>query len=71
MTPMLENKKNFFMRLIPVNVPQQRAAFIYGSTILKSGWTYAHELGRRYLQKMFAGQINTSYYEGATEENAD
>lgn len=71
MTPMLENKKNFFMRLIPVNVPQQRAVFIYGSTILKSGWTYAHELGRRYLQKMFAGQINTSYYEGATEENAD
>ena len=71
MTPRQENKKNFFMRLIPVNVPQQRAAFIYGSTIIKSGWTYAHELGRRYLQKTFEGQINTSYYECATEENAE
>lgn len=71
MTPIAENKKNFLMRLIPVNVPEQRAAFIYGSSILKSGWTYAHELGRRYLQKKFEGEISTSYYEGATEENAD
>ena len=70
MTP-TENKKNFFMRLIPLNLSQQKAAFIYGGNIMKSGWTYSHELGRRYLQKTFAGQISTSYYEGVTEENAE
>ncbi len=73
MTPAQESstKKNFFLRLIPMNVSKQRAAFLYGSTIRASGWTYAHELGRRYLQRTFEGQIDTTYYENVTEDTAE
>lgn len=40
-----------------------KVGFIYGKTPKTSAWTYAHELGRLYLEEVFGGQIQTkSYY---------
>ncbi len=39
-----------------------KVGFIYGKTPKTSAWTYAHELGRLYLEEVFAGQIQTKTY---------
>ena len=40
-----------------------KVGFIYGKTPKTSAWTYAHELGRLYLEEVFGDQIQTkSYY---------
>lgn len=39
-----------------------KVGFIYGKTPKTSAWTYAHELGRLYLEEVFGDQIETSTY---------
>ena len=39
--------------------------FIHHGTIHSSGWTYAHDLGRLYLEDCMAGTITTAVYDGA------
>lgn len=39
-----------------------RVGFIYGKTPQTSAWTYAHELGRLYLESVFGDQIETKTY---------
>ncbi len=39
-----------------------RVGFIYGKTPQTSAWTYAHELGRLYLENVFGDQIETKTY---------
>ena len=45
-------------------------AFLYEKTPGTSAWTYAHELGRLYLEQTFSDEVSTSCYENATKENA-
>ena len=66
----VEKKKNFLVRLLPANSPVLNVAFVHEKTAETSSWTYAHELGRFYLQEVFPGQIHTSCYDKVTEENA-
>ncbi|SKA88809.1 nucleoside-binding protein [Caloramator quimbayensis] len=44
-----------------------KIAFVYARTIEGSGWTYAHEIGRKYLEDKLAGQVTTSYVEMVPE----
>lgn len=37
--------------------------FVYARTIEKSGWTYAHELGRKHVEEVLKDQITTEYVE--------
>lgn len=46
-----------------------KIAFAYARTIDTSGWTYSHELGRKYLEKALGDQIATSYIENVPEND--
>lgn len=64
-----EEKKNntaaLIQRLIPAARPKLKVGFIHHGTIHSSGWTYAHDLGRLYLEDCMAGTITTAVYDGA------
>lgn len=48
-----------------------KVAFVYARTIENSGWTYSHEIGRKYVEQVFGNQIETKYIENTPEdENA-
>ncbi|SCN23295.1 Purine-binding protein precursor [Clostridium sp. N3C] len=40
-----------------------KITFVYSKTIESSGWTYAHEIGRKHVEQVFKDQIQTSYVE--------
>ena len=66
-----QEKKSLKNILFPISSPKQKIAFIYEKTPGTSAWTYAHELGRLYLEQTFPEQVNTVYYENGTQENID
>ncbi len=51
-------------------VKQISAAFICDKTVKNSSWTYGHELGRRYLERVFPPRmLVTKFYENTSPEN--
>lgn len=64
-------KKPLLSRLLPGSGPKLKAAFIYEKTPGTSAWTYAHELGRLYLEQTFPEEVSTVSYENGTEENVE
>ncbi len=66
-----QEKKPLLSMLLPVSSPKLKAAFLYEKTPGNSAWTYAHELGRIYLEQTFPEEISTVAYENGTAENAD
>lgn len=64
-------KKPLLSRILPTSVSRLKVAFIYAKTPASSAWTYAHELGRLYLEQAFPDEITTFYYDNATQENID
>ncbi len=62
-------KKPLLSMLLPLSSPRLKAAFIYEKTPGTSAWTYAHELGRLYLEQTFPDEVSTVCYENGTEEN--
>lgn len=66
-----QEKKPLLSLLLPVGVSKLKAAFIYEKTPESSAWTYAHELGRLYLEQTFPDELSTIFYENATQENGD
>ncbi len=51
--------------------PKLKIAFIHEKRLETSGWTYAHELGRLYLEQTFPEEISTICYENGTQENVE
>ncbi len=66
-----QEKKPLLSILLPSSAPRIKAAFIYEKTPGNSAWTYAHELGRLYLEQTFPDELQTICYENGTTENAD
>ena len=66
-----QEEKPLLSMLLPVSSPKLKAAFLYEKTPGNSAWTYAHELGRIYLEQTFPEEISTVAYENGTAENAD
>ena len=66
-----QEKKPMLSMLFPVSSPKQKVAFIYEKTPGTSAWTYAHELGRLYLEQTFPEEVSTVSYGNCTPENAD
>ena len=61
-------KASLLTRLIPAGTltPEMlKIAFIYPKTPETSGWTYAHELGRLYLEQAFEGRVKTCVFDRA------
>lgn len=44
-----------------------RVAFAYVGPVGNSGWTFAHELGRKAVEKKFGNRISASFVEGVPE----
>ena len=61
MTPK-ENKKPLLQRLIPLSSPMLKIAFVHETDPQKSGWTYAHDLGRMHLEQVFPDQVMIQEY---------
>ncbi len=66
-----QEKKPMLSMLFPVSSSKQKVAFLYEKTPGTSAWTYAHELGRLYLEQTFPDEVSTVCYENGTAENAD
>lgn len=58
-----------FSTLTTLIRPQKKlkAAFVYARTAESSGWTYGHELGRQYIDKVMGDQVTTSYVDMVPE----
>lgn len=46
-----------------------KIAFIYEKTTETSSWSYAHELGRLYLEQAFPGEVTTTCFDQADTES--
>lgn len=71
MAPSQEKKPLLSSILHPLSSSALKIAFIYEKTPGTSAWTYAHELGRLYLEQTFPDEMSTVCYENGTQENAD
>ncbi|MEG0565579.1 MAG: BMP family ABC transporter substrate-binding protein, partial [Hungatella sp.] len=56
---------NWFMPSSNIEPEMLKIAFIHAKTAETSGWTYAHELGRTYLEQAFKGHLKTIVFDGA------
>lgn len=66
-----QEKKPLLNILLPLSSPKLKIAFIYEKTPGTSAWTYAHELGRLYLEQTFPEELHILHYENGTPENVD
>lgn len=57
--PSTAPKKKLFDILLPPAPKQAKIAFIHSKDAAASGWTYAHELGRRHVEEVFSEQVET------------
>ena len=55
--------KNLLNLILPDNASKVKIAFFYEKTHRTSSWTYAHELGRLYLDNVFPGQVETEPFD--------
>ena len=70
MKPSQEKKPLISTLLHPLTASSKlKIAFIYEKTPGTSAWTYAHELGRLYLEQTFPEELETVFFENGTQEN--
>lgn len=61
--PAAEKKQHLLTKVLPTTAPATlKVAFLYDGTPEISGWTYEHERGRQYVQRVFAERIETTPY---------
>ena len=63
-----EEKTSLLNRLLPaatLTPDMLKIAFVYPKTPETSSWTYAHELGRLYLEQAFEGRVKTMAFDQA------
>lgn len=59
-------KATLLNKLLPTGT--LKIAFIYMKTTETSSWAYAHELGRLYLEQIFAGKVETMAFDRANSD---
>ena len=64
LTPEEETRKrDLLSKMLPKAAPKPlKVAFLHDKAPETSGWTYGHELGRRHLEAVFPGQVETCAY---------
>ena len=62
-------KKPLLARVLPSGKSKVTVAFFYADTPASSAWTYAHEMGRLYLNERYPDEIETLVYENVTQDN--
>ena len=67
----VSERKSLFRYLLPSSSKKFTVAFLYPKSIEESNWTYAHDLGRIYLEETFPEQINTICVNHVNAENIE
>lgn len=71
MDPTDESQKRSITRLLTVGTQPVKVAFVHYKEPARSGWSYAHDIGRLHVQKEFDGRIQAdsfSTYDSSDEE---
>lgn len=71
LNPTPESRKPSIAKLFPVGSPVLKIAFLHDRSVQNSSWTYAHELGRKYIQDVYGDKIDTCCIERVDEDTAD
>lgn len=68
-----EEKQNRLFSKVLTKIGQEpmKVAFIYDKTPETSGWIYGHELGRRHIDRVFHGSIETTAYNASDNDALD
>ena len=64
--PLKKTTHGVISTLTSLVIPRKKtikAAFAYSRTIETSGWSYAHDIGRKYVETVLGDQVETSYVE--------
>lgn len=61
-------EKTFMQRIFPKSTPI-KCAFLYFRNTKTSGWSFAHEIGRKELEKKMPGEIETFVYQDIFNNN--
>lgn len=64
-------RKSLFKYLLPSSTKKFTVAFLYPKSTEESNWTYAHDLGRAYLEDTFPDQISTICVDHVNAENIE
>lgn len=69
----VEKKKQRFLKKLlgEASESKSQVAFVYDKNPVTSGWSYGHELGRLYTQKVFDGAVTTRAYDDAMDKNPE
>lgn len=67
----VSERKSLFRYLLPSSSKKFTVAFLYPKSTEESNWTYAHDLGRIYLEETFPEQINTICVNHVNAENIE
>ncbi len=70
--PTPDPKKKKIAQILPTTSSTKavtRIAFLYYRNKEDSSWTYAHELGRLYIEDAFRGRVKTCVYDNVTQES--
>lgn len=69
LAPEEEKKQGLLAKMRSGTDRVKKVAFIHDKTPSTSGWTFGHESGRVHVQRVFRGQIETTAYENAMDED--
>ena len=64
-------RKSLFKYLMPSSTKKFTVAFLYPKSTEESNWTYAHDLGRIYLEETFPDQISTICVDHVDKDNIE
>lgn len=67
----VREKKSLFSYFMPNSTKKFTVAFLYPKTTEESNWTYAHDLGRLYLEETFPDQIRTICVDRVNADNIE
>ena len=67
--PADEKKPGVIKKMLSSTPSVLKVAFLYDGSPQKSGWVYAHERGRKHVQRIFDDKIETVPYENVMEDD--
>ncbi len=68
LTPEEKKGTDLLSKVLPKAAPKlMKVAFIHDKTPEESGWIYGHELGRKHVELVFSGEVQTEAYYNALE----
>ena len=69
--PAAEKEEGLLTKVLPKIESKKvmKVAFVHDKTPEISGWTYGHELGRRHLERVFHGEVETAAWFNAMEDD--